>query len=168
MKRICSCVEAPPTWKGHKAAIPASHRCRGSPPLSAVSLVSGRSSLHSFTEESGKGPRLLRALRGRGGGLGVSWLAGRRGATAWLYPGARSDPGWSEGGSPDRPYLPAMAPWCRAQSPACRPVVPTIGSPLRRWKLERVRRSGGTLPATGTMRSGETRGVNSGNCRGTC
>ena len=169
MKIICSWVEAPPTWEGQKASIPAPHRWGGSPPLSAVSLVSVRSCLHSFTKKSGRGPHLLRAREGAGSAdwAWVDWLGGGAQlvgsvpALSWIPAGVRGE-------CPGRSCLSAMAPRCRAQSPACRPVLTTIGSPLRRWKLERVRGSGGRLPAKGTMRSGETRGVDSGNSCCTC
>lgn len=109
---------------------------RRSPAHSATRLFSGRSCLNSCTLGEEGNPASYVLMGGGVGGLGVSWLAGRRSATGWLFPGACRDPrGAKGGGSPGSSYLPEMAPLCRAQSPVCPPVLTATGSPVRRWEL---------------------------------
>lgn len=142
----------------------------GSPALSVPSLIRGRRCLLA-RRERGRKPHLLCAYGRRGRRTRrelIGWEAERHG----LAP-SRSSPEsrWGEGGvgeSPGSSCLLAMAPWCRAQSPACLPVLTAIGSAVRRWELKRVQGSGGTLPATGTMWRGQTCGADYGNSRGTC
>lgn len=159
MKRICSWVEAPPTWKGHSAP---PHTGAGEVrPLPALSLVSGPSWPSFLLRQAERGPPPPTAPSGAGRRTGVSWLLlGREGYACWP-PSRRSlDPG-VEGGVPTPPSDGAVVP---CPSPACRPVVvPTIGSPLRRWR----RWSGsdgaaGRCPRRGPWGAARPRGVDSG------
>lgn len=171
MKSICPWVGGSPAHVGGAEGFN-SHltqvRRKPSPLCLQVSLVGGGVFILSLRKAEEDSASYVPVWGGGVGGLGVSWLAGRRGATGWLCPGACLDAGWSEGRESGSVLLPSDGAALPRPVPGLVVGIHCYQEPASMVKIGAGPKEWWEAVCDGTMRSGETCGAKSGNSCGTC